>query len=95
MVYVDGMQHFVPHNGSWQAVPSVVMIGYGELLTYELLPAFVVAKMARCLKLNVSEITALQVSVGPFPECFSYVEVLEIIDILYTNLSKQFDESIS
>ena len=50
--------------------------------------------MARCLKLNVSEITALQVSVGPFPECFSYVEVLEIIDILYTNLSKQFDESM-
>ena len=34
-------------------------------------------------------------SVGPFPECFPYVEVLEIIDILYTNLSKQFDESIS
>ena len=73
----------------------MVVIGYGELLTSELLPAFVVAKMARCLKLNVSEITALQVSVGPFPECFSYVDVLEIIDILYTNLSKQFDESIS
>ena len=63
----------------------MVVIGYGELLTSELLPAFVLAKMARCLKLNV----------GPFPECFSYVEVLEIIDILYTNLSKHFDESIS
>ena len=41
------------HNGSWQAVPRVVVIGYGELLTSELLPAFVLAKMARCLKLNV------------------------------------------
>ena len=58
--------------------------------------------MTRCLKLNVSEITALQVSVSPFSGCFSYVEVLEIIDIyiyiyiyIYTNLSKQFDESIS
>ena len=71
------------------------MIGYGELLTSELLTAFVVAKITRCLKLNVSEITALQLSVCPFPECFSYVEVLEIIDILYINLTKQFDESIS
>ena len=66
----------------------MVVIGYGELLTSELLPAFVVAKMACCLKLNVSEITALQVSVGPFPECFSYVEVLEIIVKLYTNLRR-------
>ncbi|KAI0221099.1 hypothetical protein LSAT2_027490 [Lamellibrachia satsuma] len=41
-------------------MPRVVVIGYGELLTSELLPAFVVAKMARCLKLNVSEITAQQ-----------------------------------
>ena len=75
----------------------MVVIGYGELLTSELLPAFVVEKLkiARCLKLNVSEITALQVSVGPFSECFSYVEVLKIIDILYINLSKQFDECIS
>ena len=45
--------NFFPHNVSWQAVPRVVVIGYGELLTSELLPAFVVAKMARCLKLNV------------------------------------------
>ena len=90
-----GSRIFFPHNWSWQAAPRVVVIGYGELLTSELLPAFVVAKMARCLKLNVSEITALQVSVGPFPECFSYVEVLQIIDILYTNLSKQIDEGIS
>ena len=50
---VRGPQIFFPHNVSWQAVPRVVVIGYGELLTSELLPAFVVAKMARCLKLNV------------------------------------------
>ena len=42
--------------------------------------------MARCLKVNVSEITAIQVSVGPLPECFSYVEVLEIIDIKLFNV---------
>ena len=47
-------QIFFSHNGSWQTVPRVIVIGYGELLTAELLPAFVVAKMARCLKLNVS-----------------------------------------
>ena len=75
----------------------MVVIGYGELLTSELLPAFVVAKMAHCLILNVSEITALQVSVGPFPECFSYVEVLKIIHILIlaNHLMKVHHETVT